>query len=45
MALIKPTVLEALLQPIVATENLNMQFSDVQLKGPAVQILPLIVFV
>lgn len=45
MALIKPEVLEAALRPIVATENMNMHFSEVQLMGPAVQILPLMVFV
>lgn len=45
MALLKPETLEAALTPIVENEAMKIQFSEVTLKGPAVQILPLMVFV
>ena len=45
MALLKPETLEAALKPIVEIEGVRAEFSEVQLKGPAIQILPLMVFV
>jgi len=45
MALLKPETLEAALKPIVANEGMKIQFSEVTLSGPAVQILPLMVYV
>ena len=45
MALMKPETLQAALKPIVDNEQMRVEFSEVQLKGPAVQILPLMAFV
>lgn len=45
MALLKPETLESALKPIVENDAMKIQLSEVALKGPAVQILPLMVFV
>lgn len=45
MALIKPERLEASLKPMTDIADMNIEFSAVRVSGPAVQILPLMVFV
>ena len=45
MALLKPSKLRDVLQPLLENEELAVEFSEVQVKGPALQVLPLMVFV
>lgn len=45
MSLLKPEMLEKLFGEIAATEGVVAEFSEVQIKGPVVQILPLMIFV
>ena len=34
-----------MLQPLIENEELAVEFSEMQVKGPALQVLPLMVFV
>lgn len=45
MSLVEPNVLEELFNQLANTEGVVAEFSEVQIKGPAVQILPLMIFV
>ncbi len=45
MALLKPEALEGLFDQFSSIENVVMDFSDVRIEGPAVQILPLMIYV
>lgn len=45
MALLKPTILEEALDPIISSEGTDIELTEVRLRGPAIQILPLMVFV
>jgi hypothetical protein len=45
MSLVEPNVLEELFNQLANTKGVVAEFSEVQIKGPAVQILPLMVFV
>ena len=45
MALLNPSSLEDILQPLRDNEALAIEFSEVQVKGPALKVLPLMVFV
>jgi hypothetical protein len=45
MALLKPELLKATFAQISATEEARAEFSEVEVPGPAVQVLPLMVFV
>ncbi len=45
MALVKPERLESVFAQISANEEARAEFSEVQVLGPAVQVLPLMVFV
>ena len=45
MALLNPSMLRDVLQPLLDNEELAVEFSEVQVKGPALQVLPLMVFV
>ncbi|HBP90869.1 MAG TPA: hypothetical protein PKK23_20950 [Nitrospirales bacterium] len=45
MALLKPELLEDVMNPITSSEGVNAELTEVRLEGPAIQILPLMVFV
>jgi len=45
MSLFKPEMLAKLFDELAATKDIVAEFSEVQIKGPAVQILPLMIFV
>lgn len=45
MALLKPEVLNIAFAQIAASKDIVAEFSEVEVKGPAVQILPLMIFV
>ena len=45
MALLKPGMLRDVLQPFIGNEELAIEFSEMQVEGPALQVLPLMVFV
>lgn len=45
MLLLKTEILEEAFNNIAANENIVAEFSEVQINGPAVQILPLMIFV
>ena len=45
MALLSPNTLSALFHQLLDNDNLAIEFSEVQVQGPALQILPLMVFV
>jgi len=45
MALLPPTTLETVFQQISSSKDVVAEFSEVQVEGPAVQLLPLMVFV
>ena len=45
MALIKPETLQELFHGLRNNEEITFDFSDVQVQGPALQVLPLMVFV
>jgi hypothetical protein len=45
MALVEPEILEAVFDNMKATKGVVAEFSAVQVKGPAIQILPLMIFV
>ncbi len=45
MALLKPEVLNTAFAQIAASKDIVAEFSEVEVKGPAVQILPLMIFV
>lgn len=45
MALLKPEVLNIEFAKIAASKDIVAEFSEVEVKGPAVQILPLMIFV
>ena len=45
MALLKPDMLEGIFAQMNNSEDVVAEFSEVEIKGPAVQILPLMVFV
>ena len=45
MAMLSPQVLEELFSQITNTDGIVAPFTDVQVKGPAFQILPLMIFV
>lgn len=44
MAMLPPQMLNELFAQITNTEGIVARFTDVQVKGPAFQILPLIIF-
>ena len=45
MSLVEPQTLENLFNQLASTKGVVAEFSEVQIKGPAVQILPLMIFV
>lgn len=45
MSLVNPIILEDLFSQITNSKDVMAEFSEVQVKGPAVQILPLMIFV
>jgi hypothetical protein len=45
MSMLNPEMLEKIFQDIAASKDVVAEFSEVQVKGPAVQILPLMIFV
>ena len=45
MALLKPDILESVFVQLASSKDVVAEFSEVQIKGPAVQILPLMIFV
>ncbi len=45
MALLKPDMLEGIFAQMKNSEDVVAEFSEVEIKGPAVQILPLMIFV
>ena len=45
MALLQPGMLQELLQGLGSSEEVTLDFSEVQVQGPALQVLPLMVFV
>ncbi|MCX6048214.1 MAG: hypothetical protein NT075_24195 [Chloroflexi bacterium] len=45
MSLVKPEILESTFASMAAIESVVAEFSEVQIKGPALQILPLMIFV
>jgi len=45
MALLKPDILNNIFDEIAASKDIVAEFSAVEVKGPAVQILPLMIFV
>lgn len=45
MALIQPDILEQAFSDIASSETIVAEFSEVIVPGPAVQILPLMVYV
>ena len=45
MALLSPKMLSEVFREILNNDNLAIEFSEVQVQGPALQVLPLMVFV
>ena len=45
MALLSPQMLKDVFRKMLNNENVNLEFSEVQVQGPALQVLPLMVFV
>lgn len=45
MALLTPEILDGVMKPIVSSDGINAELTEVRLDGPAIQILPLMVFV
>lgn len=45
MALVEPEILETVFDSMKAAKGVVAEFSEVQIKGPAIQILPLMIFV
>ncbi len=45
MALMQPEKLQTLLRGLCETEEITLDLSEVQVQGPALQILPLMIFV
>ena len=45
MALLSPDMLRNAFGAMLDNNNLAMEFSEVQVRGPALQVLPLMVFV
>ena len=45
MALLSPNVLSDAFRQMLDNNNLAIEFSEVQVQGPALQVLPLMVFV
>lgn len=45
MAMLSPALLQQIFTQLASTENIVVEFSDIAVRGPAVQILPLMVFV
>ncbi len=45
MSLLKPEMLKKLFDELAASKDVVAEFSEVQIKGPAVQVLPLMIFV
>ena len=45
LALMKPEILQGIFQDLKNTENVALDLSEVQVQGPAIQVLPLMVFV
>ncbi len=45
MSLLNPGMLEEIFNKLAASKDVVAEFSEVQIKGPAVQILPLMIFV
>ncbi len=45
MSLVEPKILEMMFNSMTETKDVVAEFSEVQIKGPAIQILPLMIFV
>lgn len=45
MAMLAATQLEGIFHGMVNVENIDVQLSEVEIKGPALQVLPLMIFV
>lgn len=45
MAMLKPQMLNDMFSQITNAENFVAEFTDIQVQGPALQILPLMIFV
>jgi hypothetical protein len=45
MALLKPEALSAAFRELAESEDVVADFSEVEVRGPAVQVLPLMIFV
>ena len=45
MALVEPDKLQEMFDKLGDTENITLDLSEVQVQGPALQVLPLMVFV
>ena len=45
MALLPPQTLEEVFRQMLNNKNIKLEFSEVQVQGPALQVLPLMVFV
>ena len=45
MALLSPKMLSEVFREMLNNDNLAIEFSEVQVQGPALQVLPLMVFV
>lgn len=45
MSLVKPEILDGLFSAMTESDDIVAEFSEVQIKGPAVQLLPLMIFV
>ncbi|MFC5049121.1 hypothetical protein ACFPK9_00615 [Rubritalea spongiae] len=45
LSMMEPSNLSEIFRDIEQSNNMNMQFGDVEVQGPAIQILPLMVFV
>jgi len=45
MSLVRPEILDGMFSSVTESKDIVAEFSEVQVKGPAVQILPLMIFV
>ncbi|MEO0351695.1 MAG: hypothetical protein AAF282_16780 [Cyanobacteria bacterium P01_A01_bin.15] len=45
MAMLPPQILNEVFSQITNTEGIIAQFTDIQVEGPAFQIIPLMIFV
>jgi len=45
MSLLRPDMLNNLIQEMIDSEDIVAEFANVEIKGPAVQVLPLMIFV